>query len=107
MRLTAAGFAIVGNFEDAIYCWRKQADKWPNGPAGQPGNGIGIRLVSGAGALGAPKAAVGVLAERAEIGIGDEADVDFMQSAVGLAWRALLLWLLLLLLLGFARLLGA
>ncbi|MFA6902233.1 MAG: CobD/CbiB family protein, partial [Gallionellaceae bacterium] len=28
-RLTAATFAIVGNFEDAIYCWRTQAQSWP------------------------------------------------------------------------------
>jgi len=108
LRLTAAGFAIVGNFEDAIYCWRTQADKWPDR---QLGRGIGIVLASGAGALGVrlgmPVMEAGKLADRAEIGTGDEADVDFMQSAVGLVWRALLLCLLLLLLLGFARLVGA
>ncbi len=49
----------------------------------------------------------GEIADRAEMGTGDEADVDDMQSAVGLVWRALLLWLLLLLLLGFASLVGA
>jgi cobalamin biosynthesis protein CobD/CbiB len=40
------------------------------------------------------------------MGTGDAADVDFMQSAVGLVWRALVLWLLLLLLLGLASLVG-
>ena len=50
---------------------------------------------------------VGEVAERAEIGTGEEADVDFMESAVGLVWRALVLWLLLLLLLlGLASLVG-
>jgi adenosylcobinamide-phosphate synthase len=108
LRVTAAGFAIVGDFEDAIYCWRTQADKWPDS---RLGSGIGIVLASGAGALGVrlgmPVVEAGEIADRAEMGIGDEADVDFMQSAVGLVWRALLLWLLLLLLLGLASLVGA
>jgi len=103
LRVTAAGFAIVGDFEDAIYCWRTQADKWPD-------DGLGVVLASGAGALGVrlgmPVVEAGEIADRAEIGTGDEADVDFMQSAVGLVWRALVLWLLLLLLLGLASLVG-
>ncbi len=108
LRVTAAGFAIVGNFEDAILCWRTQADKWPDS---DQGCGIGIVLASGAGALGVrlgmPLIEAGEITDRAEMGTGDEADVDFMQSAVGLVWRALLLWLLLLLLLGMASLIGA
>jgi adenosylcobinamide-phosphate synthase len=111
LRVTAAGFAIVGDFEDAIYCWRTQAGRWPDSYSGQPGSSIGIVLASGAGALGVrlgmPVVEAGEVADRVEIGMGDEADVDFMQSAVGLVWRALLLWLLLLLLLGFASLMGA
>ena len=108
MRLTAAGFAVVGNFEDAIYCWRSQSGKWSDNPFGR---GIGIVLASGAGALGVrlgmPVAENGEPTDRAEVGIGDEADVDFMQSAVGLVWRALLLWLSLILLIGLAGLLGS
>ena len=108
LRITAAGFAIVGNFEDAVYCWRTQANKWPDSLSG---SGIGIVLASGAGALGVrlgmPVVEAGEIADRAEIGTGDEADVEFMQSAVGLVWRALLLWLLLLLLLGFANMVGS
>ena len=107
LRMTAAGFAVVGNFEDAIYCWRAQADKWPDSHLG---SGIGIVLASGAGALGVrlgvPVVAAGEISDRAEMGNGEEADVDFMQSAVGLVWRALLLWLLLLLLLGLASLIA-
>lgn len=107
LRMTAAGFAIVGNFEDAIYCWRTQADKWSDSHLG---GGIGIVLASGAGALGVrlgmPVVEAGEIADRAEMGTGEDADVDFMQSAVGLVWRALLLWLLLLLLLGLAGLIG-
>ena len=106
-RLTAAGFAVVGNFEDAVLCWRTQADKWRDR---RTGDGIGIVLASGAGALGVrlgmPVVENGEIDDRSEMGTGAEADVDFMQSAVGLVWRALLLWLLLLFLLGFASLVG-
>ena len=101
LRLTAAGFAVVGNFEEAIYCWRTQADNWPDS---RLGCGIGIVLASGAGALGVRLG--DPVVEAGEVGTGDEADVDFMQSAVGLVWRTLVLWLLLLLLLGLGSLIG-
>src|SRR6266853_825003 len=45
VRFTAAAFAIVGDCEDAVYCWRTQAANWPD-PA------LGIVLASGAGAIG-------------------------------------------------------
>lgn len=43
-RLTAIGFAIVGNFEDAIYAWRNRAAKWSdevNGILLAAGGGLG------------------------------------------------------------------
>jgi adenosylcobinamide-phosphate synthase len=40
------------------------------------------------------------------MGIGDDADADFMQSAIGLVWRSIALWLLLLLLMTLANLVG-
>jgi len=99
MRLTACTFAIVGNFEDAIYCWRTQASSWPDPESG-------IVLASGAGALGVrlgmPVSQMEMSVERPELGIGDAADVDFMRSAVGLVWRALVFWLIMLLLLSLA-----
>ena len=33
-RVTAASFAIAGNFEDAAYCWRTQAGSWGRGGEG-------------------------------------------------------------------------
>jgi adenosylcobinamide-phosphate synthase len=101
VRLTAAAFAIVGDFEDAVHCWRTQANRWG-------GNASGILLASGAGALGVQ---LGVplidsiaseipgdeaTSERPEFGLGEEADPDFMQSTIGLVWRTLVLVLLLL-----------
>jgi len=55
------------------------------------------------GRLGLPFCACGDATGQADTGIGDEADVDFMESVVGLIWRALLLWLLLF---GLANLVG-
>ena len=102
-RTTAAAFAIVGDFEDAVYCWRTQPAQWPE-------RDLGIVLAAGAGALGVQLGRPVVdgveVSDRAELGLGDPADVDFMQSAVGLVWRATVLWMLLLFLLGLATLVG-
>lgn len=98
-RFTAAAFAVVGDFEDAIYCWRTQASKWPD-PA------LGIVLASGAGAigvkLGMPVTEGDAVIDRPELGLGDEADSGFLDSTVGLVWRALVMWLLMLLMLSVA-----
>lgn len=56
--------------------------------------------------LGTPVPEAGGLVDPVEMGTGDEADVDFMESAVGRVWRALALWRLWLLLLGLASLVG-
>jgi adenosylcobinamide-phosphate synthase len=99
VRMTAASFAIVGNFEDAVFCWRTQAARWRE-------EASGILLASGAGALGVrlgmPIGGDDRFGDRPELGVGDDADADFMQSAVGLVWRTLVMALLLLTLLGIA-----
>jgi adenosylcobinamide-phosphate synthase len=100
VRLTAITFAIAGDFEDAIYCWRTQAKQWTAQPEG-------ILLASGAGALGAiiggpVTGPAGEPEFRPELGLGDLADADVLPSAVGLVWRALLVWLALVLLLTVA-----
>lgn len=99
-RITAASFAIAGNFEDAAYCWRTQAAGWGRGAEG-------VVLASGAGALGVKLGGVlreeGMLNQRPELGIGDEVDVEDLRGAVGLIWRALVLWLVLLLIVSLAR----
>jgi adenosylcobinamide-phosphate synthase len=103
LRLTAGTFAIVGNFEDTAYCWNNHAPSWPEPETG-------ILLASGAGALGVKLGQTIVLDQqpvfRPEIGMEDEADTDYMQSAIGLVWRAMLFQLLALLFLTLAHLLG-
>ncbi len=100
VRLTALTFAVVGDFEDAIYCWRVQAKQWPS-------NHEGILLASGAGALGIRIGGVvtdpsGEPEFRPDLGMGEVADADILPSAIGLVWRALLVWLVVLLLLTLA-----
>jgi adenosylcobinamide-phosphate synthase len=102
-RLTAASFAIVGDFEDAAYCWRTQAASW------QP-HAEGIILAAGGGALGVRLGETlhqpDGLQYRPALGAGEEADADTMTSAVGLAWRSLVLWMFVVLLVTVAYALG-
>jgi len=102
-RLTASSFAIVGNFEDAVYCWRTQAASWT-------GAGHAILLASGGGALGVRLGDAlhqdGGVQFRPELGLGDDADADYMQSTIGLIWRALVLWMFLLFVVTVAHSLG-
>jgi adenosylcobinamide-phosphate synthase len=116
VRLTAVGFAIVGNFEDAIFCWRHHVQQWTD-----PSRGI--LLAAGTGALGvrlgagvrppidpviAPHfdASTGPDDPGADAMPGVDASPAAMRSGVGLVWRSMLLWMLLLLLLSLAGLFG-
>jgi adenosylcobinamide-phosphate synthase len=116
-RLTAAGFAIVGNFEEAVNGWRRDAGLWRHANEG-------IILASAAGALGLQlggSAAPGVTPDRSKtfgeggdaepIGTegttpGQPAQLGHLQSVVGLIWRSVVLWMLLLALLTLANLIG-
>jgi adenosylcobinamide-phosphate synthase len=89
VRLTAAAFAVVGDFEDAVYCWRTQARTWP-----EPNTGV--ILAAGAGAmgvrLGMPVQEIDGMQPRPELGVGEPAEGPFLDSTVGLVWRALVVW---------------
>jgi len=116
-RLTAFGFAVVGNFEEAIEAWRRHAALWV-----QPNEGV--LLASAAGAVGvrlggraAPAAGEDVSRTLTE---GDAPDVasaagstggvapqmDHLRHVVALIWRSVVLWMLLLALLSLANLVG-
>jgi len=96
VRLTALGFAVVGDFTGAVECWRGQAKSWRV-------RGQGIVLAAAAGALGVKLGGVlhqhGGIEYRPQVGEpdADDVDVDYMQAAVGLIWRALVLWMFLIL----------
>lgn len=89
-RLTALTYAIAGNFEDATYCWRTQADAWP-----EPEDGVVI--AAGAGAmgvkLGQSLTVAGEAVWRPELGTGQAPDADCIDSAVSMIWRGLVIWL--------------
>jgi adenosylcobinamide-phosphate synthase len=116
-RLTAFGFAVVGNFEEAVAGWRRDAMLWlhPN---------EGILLASAAGAIGVAlggQAAPGVTPDRSktfDVGGNPEAasargstpgapaQSGHLRSVVGLVWRSVVLWMLLAALLSLANVIG-
>jgi adenosylcobinamide-phosphate synthase len=102
VRLTAAAFAVVGDFEDAVYCWRTQARNWADPSAG-------VVLATGAGAMGV-RLGMPLAGEdgqpRPELGVGEDADLPTLDATVGLLWRALVVWMFVLVLLSVGRLLG-
>jgi adenosylcobinamide-phosphate synthase len=116
-RLTAFGFAVVGNFEEAVACWRRDARLWKHASEG-------IILAAAAGAVGVQlggTAAPGVTPDRSKTfdsGVVDETafaegstpgalpQLDHLRSIVGLVWRSVVLWMLLLALLSLAKLVG-
>ena len=93
VRLTAAAFALVGDFENAVDCWRTQARAWHDPDTG-------VLLAAGAGAmgvrLGMPVQEVEGPKPRPELGVGEEADGPFLDTTVGMLWRALVLWMVVL-----------
>ena len=90
-RVSAFFFAVVGNFEDAIFCWRSQAASWLRPEEG-------IVLASGAGAigvrLGESIASADTTTARPALGTGEPAREDALASLGGMLWRALILWLI-------------
>ena len=110
-RITAIGFAIVGNFEGAVYSWRHLAQKWSDSISG-------VILAAGSGALGVrlgeplsePDSDEALrMAEAGEpvvYEVGNEPTERTMRSAIGLVWRLVIAWMVLLLMLTTALWLG-
>ena len=118
-RITALGFAVVGSFEDAIDSWRNHAQRFPDDNDGvilaATSGAVNVRLggealkavVHGDGAPAFPGGNTAVpLAEDTESTPGREPEQAHLRSIVGLVWRSVVLWMLLLALLTLARLLG-
>jgi len=116
-RLTASGFAVVGNFEEAVNCWRRDAQLWRY-------DNEGVILAAAAGAVGIQLgggSAPGLTPDRAktfEAGAlpdsaaaegstpGEVPKLGHLRSVVALVWRSVVLWMLLLALLSLANLIG-
>jgi adenosylcobinamide-phosphate synthase len=114
VRLTAVAFAVVGNFEDSVYAWRNFAHRWSDEARGiilsAGGGAMGVRLGTpneNASRVLPPDAAiVDSTDSEPEVMPGEEPNARALQSTVGLVWRALLLWMMLLLLMSGAVFLG-
>ena len=110
-RLTALGFAVVGNFEDAVFGWRNEAKRWRD-----PSDGV--VLAAGAGALGirlggsinTPLQVSSITTGESGLEVegslqtptGVPVEPGHLKSAVGLVWRAMTLWLFLVLMISIA-----
>ncbi len=116
-RITALAFAVVGSFEEAIDCWRNYAQRFPDDNDGvvlaATSGAVNVRL--GGEALksayavnGSPGLRIGIAESLVdtESTPGREAEPAHLRSIVGLVWRTVVLWMVLLALLTLARLLG-
>lgn len=92
-RLTALGFAFVGSFEDAVDSWRRYESR-------HPGDNDGVVIAATAGAV------------NVRLGDGDQEnpgaapESQHLRAVVGLVWRTVVMWMVLLALLSMARLIG-
>jgi adenosylcobinamide-phosphate synthase len=108
-RMTALGFAIVGSFEDAMDGWRNHAQNFPE-------DNDGVILAATAGAInirlgGAALQADNGDEENQEMTGGSSTpgripEVAHFAQVVGLVWRTVIMWLVLVALLTMANLVG-
>ena len=114
-RITAISFAVVGSFEEVIDSWRNYEPRFS-------GDNDGIILAATAGAVNiklgdaASKAAypaegpatmmAGSLESTSESVSGQAPELAHLAVIVGLVWRTVVMWMVLLALLTLARLLG-
>ncbi|MFM7007889.1 MAG: CobD/CbiB family protein [Betaproteobacteria bacterium] len=108
-RMTALGFAIVGSFEDAMDGWRNHAQNFPE-------DNDGVILAATAGAINI-RLGGAALQSAAESTDTDDAtggsstpgrtpEVAHFAQVVGLVWRTVIMWLVLVALLTMAKLVG-
>ncbi|MES2946693.1 MAG: CobD/CbiB family protein [Pseudomonadota bacterium] len=126
-RVTALGFAVVGSFEDAIDAWRSYTQRFPvDESAALELRNDGVILAATSGAVNVrlggetlkavflPNSSQGFQAGGLDAGgaaatestSGRPPEVAHLRSIVGLVWRSVVLWMVLLALLTVARLLG-
>lgn len=102
-RMTALGFAVVGNFEEAVASWRGDAERFAPGS-----DGVVLAATSGAINVRLTPQLDPLTIEDDEV-VGDpgarpDPQLAHLSSVVGLVWRAVVLWMLLLALLTLAGL---
>lgn len=108
-RMTALGFAIVGSFEDAMDGWRNHAQNFPE-------DNDGVILAATAGAInirlgGASLRSSSPPAQDTDVSGGSSTtgrppEIAHFAQVVGLVWRTVIMWLVLVALLTMANLVG-
>ncbi len=108
-RMTALGFAIVGSFEDAMDGWRNHAQNFPE-------DNDGVILAATAGAINIRLGGAALQQDNAdddnqEMTGGSSTpgripEVAHFAQVVGLVWRTVIMWLVLVALLTMANLMG-
>jgi adenosylcobinamide-phosphate synthase len=93
VRLTALGFAFVGSFEEAVDSWRQYAARYPD-------DNDGVVLAATAGSINVQ------LGEPEQGSDGRVPQSVHLRAFVGLVWRTVVMWMVILALLSLARLLG-
>jgi adenosylcobinamide-phosphate synthase len=108
-RMTALGFAIVGSFEDAMDGWRNHAQNFPE-------DNDGVILAATAGAINIRLGGAALQAhsedDEDQTAAGGSStpgripEVAHFAQVVGLVWRTVIMWLVLVALLTMANLVG-
>ena len=106
-RMTVLGFAVVGNFEEAIDGWRRYA-------AQSGTDNDGLILAATAGAINVQMGTVNAASSPATAGLTaanrfsprPPPELAHLAVLVGLVWRTVVMWLVLLALLTLARLIA-
>ncbi len=100
-RATAMGFAIMGSFEDAMDGWRHHAEKFPD-------DNDGVILAATSGAINVQLGGASLQPELpgSSSTPGRPPEIAHFAQVVGLVWRTVVMWLVLVALLSLANLLG-
>ena len=109
-RLTAIGFAVVGNFEEAVDGWRRYAQQGDPSNDGlvlaATGGAVNIALRANSGRIYPPTFAPAMPVGEDVFAGRPAPELPHLAVVVGLVWRTVVMWVLLLALLTLARLLG-
>ena len=100
-RITAISYAIMGSFEDALHCWRKQVGAWKDINSGP-------LLSSGFGAMHMQDCDPEIIDEELE---GDACvmvvpHAGHVRGVVALIWRVILFWMVIIFMMAGAELMG-
>ena len=100
-RATAMGFAIMGSFEDAMDGWRHHSEKFPD-------DNDGVILAATAGAINVQLGGAALQANLpgSTSTPGRAPELGHFAQVVGLVWRTVVMWMVLVALLSLANLLG-